>query len=210
VTTLAIIASSLEKFATEIRNLQHTEILEVEEPFTKGQKGSSAMPHKKNPIICERVAGLARLIRGNALSSLENITTWHERDITHSSVERIIIPDSTILVDYMLNKFTNVIENLAVYPENMRKNLEKTQGLIFSERILLELIKKGISREEAYELAQKNALRVWDEKNDFKKVVLKDKKIKKYLSEKEIRDCFDLRYYLRNVDKIFAKLNIEQ
>ena len=209
-TTLAIVASSLEKFATEIRNLQHTEILEVEEPFTKGQKGSSAMPHKRNPIVCERVAGLARLIRGNALTSLQNITLWHERDISHSSVERIIIPDGTILVDYMLQKFTNVIENLSVYPENMKRNLEKTQGLIFSERILLELVKKGISREEAYELAQKNALRVWEEKGDFKKVILKDKNIRKYLSEKEIKECFDLGYYLKNIDKIFSKLKIER
>ncbi|MDI6690195.1 MAG: adenylosuccinate lyase [Actinomycetota bacterium] len=205
-TTLGIIASSLDKFATEIRNLQRSDILEVEEPFAKGQKGSSAMPHKRNPIICERISGLARIVRANAFSALENISLWHERDISHSSVERVIIPDSTLLLDYMLNKFTEVMEGLIVYPENMRKNLEKTGGIIFSQRVLLRLVGKGLSREEAYRLVQTNAMRVWHVKENFKDLLLKDTEITKYLSPAEIEDCFDLRYYLRNIDTIFKRL----
>ena len=204
--TLAIIASSLEKFATEIRNLQRTEILEVEEYFASKQKGSSAMPHKRNPIICEQISGLARVVRSNALSALENISLWHERDISHSSVERIIIPDSTILIDYMLNKFTKIIKDLIVYPENMKQNLAKTRGLIFSQRILLELIKKGLSRKDAYSLVQKNAFQIWEKKGEFKDYLRQDKNISKYLSGQEIKDCFDLKYYLRNVDEIYQKL----
>ncbi|MEW6189438.1 MAG: adenylosuccinate lyase [Actinomycetota bacterium] len=205
-TTLGIIASSLDKFATEIRNLQRSDILEVEEPFVKGQKGSSAMPHKRNPIICERISGLARVVRANAFSALENIPLWHERDISHSSVERVIIPDSTLLLDYMLNKFTKVMEGLIVYPENMRKNLEKTGGIIFSQRVLLRLVEKGLSREEAYRLVQTNAMRAWQDKENFKDLLLKNTEITKYLSPGEIEDCFDLRYYLRNIDTIFKRL----
>ncbi len=206
--TLALIASSLDKFATEIRNLQRTEVLEVEEPFAKGQKGSSAMPHKRNPITCERISGLARVVRGNAQAGLENMPLWHERDITHSSVERIILPDSNILLDYMLNKFTQVVDNLIVYPENMKRNLEKSKGLIFSQRVLLELINKGLSREEAYALVQRNAMKAWKGKGEFRELLLKDKGVKKVLREKEIEKCFDLNYYLRNVDKIFVRLRL--
>src|SRR5262249_31520482 len=163
-----------DKFATELRNLQRTDVHEVEETFAKGQKGSSAMPHKKNPIICERVAGLARVIRGNALAALENVALWHERDITHSSVERVIIPDSTIALDYMLAKFIDVVENLTVYPENMQANLEKTLGLIFSQRVMLTLVGKGITRETAYGWVQRNALESWRTKEMFKNLVLND------------------------------------
>lgn len=207
-TTLGLIASSLEKFATEIRNLQRTEILEVEESFTKGQKGSSAMPHKRNPITCERIAGLARIIRVNALAALENVTLWHERDITHSSVERIILPDSTIALDYMLNKFTNIIENLIVYPQNMIRNLEKTKGLVFSQSLLLALTKKGATREDAYRLVQNRALEVWNSKGDFKEAILTDEKIHQWLSEEEIENCFDLNKNLKNLDYIFNRVGL--
>lgn len=204
--TLAIVASSLDKFATEIRNLQRTDILEAEEPFTKGQKGSSAMPHKRNPIICERISGLARVIRANAQAALENIALWHERDISHSSVERLIIPESTILLDYILNKFAWVMDHLSVYPENMKKNLEKTKGLIFSQRVLLALIEKGVSREEAYRLVQRNAMRSWQENKDFQDLLVQDGEIREHLSPGEISDCFDLKYYLRNIEVIFNRL----
>lgn len=204
--TLAIVAASLEKFATEIRNLQRTDILEVEEPFAKGQKGSSAMPHKRNPIICERICGLARVIRSNAQAALENVALWHERDISHSSVERVIIPDSTILLDYILNKFAGVMDGLIVYSENMRKNLEKTRGLIFSQRVLLALIQKGVSREEAYQLVQHNAMKSWQEGADFQELLVGDKRVREHLSPGEISDCFDLQYYLRNVGVIFKRL----
>ncbi|MFQ5824851.1 MAG: adenylosuccinate lyase [bacterium] len=207
-TTLGLIASSLEKFATEIRNLQRTEILEVEESFTKGQKGSSAMPHKRNPITCERIAGLARIIRANALAALENVTLWHERDITHSSVERIILPDSTIALDYMLNKFTNIIENLIVYPQNMIRNLEKTKGLVFSQSLLLALTKKGATREDAYRLVQNRAMEVWNSKGDFKEAILTDEKIHQWLSEEEIENCFDLNKNLKNLDYIFNRVGL--
>jgi adenylosuccinate lyase len=205
-TALAIIASSIEKFATEIRSLQRTEILELEEGFAKGQKGSSAMPHKRNPITCERLCGLARLVRTNGQAALENISLWHERDISHSSVERVIIPDSTILVDYMLTQFARIIENLLVYPDNMRKNLEKTGGMIFSGRLLLELSKKAPSKEDAYLIVQDNAMKAWNKNENFKDLIKNDKKVKEYLSEKEIEECFSLDYYLRNVDYIFKRV----
>jgi adenylosuccinate lyase len=205
-TTLALIASSIEKFATEIRSLQRTEILELEEGFSKGQKGSSAMPHKRNPITCERLCGMARLVRTNAQASLENVTLWHERDISHSSVERVIIPDSTIMVDYMLIQFNRIMENLLVYPENMRANLDKTKGMIFSGRLLLELSKKADSKEEAYRIVQDKAMKAWKENKDFRELILKDRKVRSYLSERKIKECFDLDFYLRNIDTIFKRV----
>lgn len=207
-TSLSIVASSLEKFATEIRNLQRTDIREAEEYFSEKQKGSSAMPHKRNPITCERISGLARLVRGNALASLENIALWHERDISHSSVERVILPDSTIIVDYCINKFTDIVDKLLIYPQNMKNNLEKTGGLIFSQRILISLVDKGISRKDAYSWVQRNAMKRWLKDEDFKDNILKDEDIKKYLSDKEIEECFDYEYYLRNVDLIMARFGI--
>jgi adenylosuccinate lyase len=207
-TTLALIGSSLEKFATEIRNLQRTEILEVEEFFSKGQKGSSAMPHKRNPVTCEQISGLSRVVRANALASMENITLWHERDITHSSVERIIIPDSTILVDYMLNKFIKIIDNLLVYPENMKINLEKMGGLVFSQAVLLELTRKGMLREKAYQLVQQCAMEVWKTGKSFKELLFHQSEIMSALTQQEIEDCFDLQIHLRNVDKIFERVGI--
>ncbi|MBC8183114.1 adenylosuccinate lyase [candidate division KSB1 bacterium] len=207
-TTLALIGSSLEKFATEIRNLQRTEILEAEEYFSKGQKGSSAMPHKRNPIVTEQISGQARILRANAGAAMENVALWHERDISHSSVERVIIPDSTILLDYMLNKFTNIIKNLLVYPENMKTNLNKTNGLIFSQSVLLSLTQKGISRETAYRLVQTCAMESWQNKKDFKQLLLENKEIREYLSDQEITDLFDLNVQLRNVDKIFKRVGI--
>jgi adenylosuccinate lyase len=207
-TTLALIGSSLEKFATEIRNLQRTEILEVEEFFSMGQKGSSSMPHKRNPVTCEQISGLSRVVRANALASMENISLWHERDITHSSVERIIIPDNTILIDYMLNKFTAIINNLSVYPENMKNNLDKTGGLIFSQSVLLALIRKGMLREKAYRLVQQIAMEVWKTRKPFKELILQQNDIMDVLSPKEIEDCFDLKIHLRNVDKIFERVGL--
>ncbi len=207
-TTLAIIGSSLEKFTTEIRNLQHTEILEVEEFFAKGQKGSSAMPHKRNPITCERISGLARVLRGNSLAAMENISLWHERDISHSSVERIIIPDSTILLDYMLSLCVELIDKLIVYPENMLNNMSKTRGLMFSQRVLISLVEKGITREQSYHIVQKNALKVWKEGSDFKTLLLNDKGLEGILSTQDIEKCFDLKYVLRNIEVIFKRVNI--
>jgi len=204
--TLAIIASSLEKFATEIRSLQRTEIYEAEEKFTAGQKGSSAMPHKRNPIICERICGLSRVVRANTMITLENVNLWHERDISHSSAERIIIPDSNILIDYMLQKFTNLIDNLNVYPEHMKENLNKTRGLIFSQKIMLDLTKKGLSREEAYRIVQKISMQVWQGRENFKELLLRDSEISQYLSESEIRSCFDYQTYLKNIDQIFSRV----
>jgi adenylosuccinate lyase len=206
--TLAIIGSSLEKFATEIRHLQRTEVLEVEEPFGKGQKGSSAMPHKRNPVICERICGLSRLLRGNALVSMENVALWHERDISHSSAERVIIPDSTLALDYMLNKFIEVIEGLIVYPENMLANLVKTKGLIFSQRVLLELMDKGLARMKAYDLVQRNAMKTWRGNVEFKDVLLKDREVLRYLNKNELDKIFDLDYYLRNVNKIYSRVGL--
>lgn len=205
-TTLAIIGASIEKIALEIRHLQRTEVLEAEEVFTKGQKGSSAMPHKRNPIVSEQMCGLARLLRSNAMASLENVALWHERDISHSSVERIIAPDSTILLDYMLNKMTSLIKNLLVYPENMKKNLELTQGLIFSQRVLLELVQKGISREEAYRLVQRHAMKTWRGEGTFREFLSKDPEITQYLSEKDLAACFDLNYHLKHVDTLFHRV----
>ena len=205
-TTLAIIAGSIEKFATEIRSLQRTEILEMEEGFSQGQKGSSAMPHKRNPITCERLCGLARLVRANAQAALENMALWHERDISHSSVERVIIPDSTILVDYMLIQFNRTMENLIVYPDNMMRNLNKTGGMIFSGRLLMALSQKTSTKEEAYRIVQENAMLAWTENKNFKELIRNDKKVRKYLNEKDIEECFDLNYYLRNVDHIFKRV----
>jgi len=207
-TTLAIIASSLEKFATEIRGLQRTEVREVEEPFEAGQTGSSAMPHKRNPELCERICGLARLIRGYALTSLENIALWHERDISHSSTERIILPDSCLAVDYMLSMFTSIMKGLKVYPENMRRNIELTQGVIFSQRVLLALINKGLPREEAYKMVQDNAMKAWEQKKSFLGLLEADRRITARLSKKELNSLFDYDYYLKYVDDIFKRLRL--
>lgn len=206
--TLAVIAASLEKFALEIRHLQRTEVREAEEPFGKGQKGSSAMPHKRNPVICERICGLARLVRANALVGLENVALWHERDISHSSAERVVLPDSTLALDYMLNKFIQVVEGLKVFPENMLANLVKTKGLIFSQRILLELMEKGLSRSKAYDLVQRAAMRTWERGSDFRQNLLDDAETSRYLEAKDLDRIFDLNYYLRNVHKIFRKVGL--
>jgi len=205
---VAIVGSSLEKFATEIRHLQRTEVLEAEEPFAKGQKGSSAMPHKRNPVICERICGLSRLLRGNALAAMENIALWHERDISHSSVERVIIPDSTLALDYMLNKFIQVIEGLNVYPENMMANLIKTKGLIFSQRVLLNLMDSGMPRIKAYDIVQRSAMRTWKEGIDFKSSLMLESEVLKHLDEKKLDKIFDLNYYLRKVNVIYRKVGL--
>jgi len=207
-TTLAIIASSLEKFATEIRGLQRTEVREVEEPFEAGQTGSSAMPHKRNPELCERICGLARLIRGYAVTSLENIALWHERDISHSSTERIILPDSCLALDYMLAIFTSITKGLGVYPENMRHNIELTQGVIFSQRVLLALIDKGLMREEAYKIVQDNAMKAWEKRKSFLSLLETDRRITAHLSKKELNSLFDYDYYLKHVDDIFKRLKL--
>jgi adenylosuccinate lyase len=206
--TLAIIGSTIEKIALEIRHLQRTEVLEVEENFSKGQKGSSAMPHKRNPIVSEQMCGLARILRSNAMAAFENNALWHERDISHSSVERIILPDTTILVNYMLNKMISLIENLLVYPENMMKNLELTNGLIFSQALLLELAGKGVSREEAYKLVQRNAMECWKNKTSFKKLVSADEDIRNHLSSEEIEQVFSFDRYLKHIDYIFSRIGI--
>lgn len=205
-TTLAIIASSIEKFATEIRHLQRTEVLEVEEFFSGGQKGSSAMPHKRNPIISEQMSGLARVVRANSLAAMENVPLWHERDISHSSVERVIGPDSTILVHYMLRKMTGLVQKMIVYPKNMKKNLELTGGLCYSQTVLLALVRKGLTREEAYQLVQRNAMRAWKGKGSFLSLLKRDSEIKKYLSGKELGQVFNLKTQLKNVDKIFKRI----
>lgn len=207
-TTLAIVASSFEKFATEIRNLQRTDIREAEEYFSPGQKGSSAMPHKRNPITCERISGMARLVRGNAVAAMEDIALWHERDISHSSVERVILPDSTINVDYCIRKFTNIIDKLLVYPDAMIANLNKTGGLIFSQRILLAIISKGVLREDAYKWVQRNAMAKWMNGEDFKTNIEKDPDVTKYLTKEEIEECFDYQYFLRHVDMIMARFGL--
>jgi adenylosuccinate lyase len=206
--TLAIIGATLEQFATEIRHLQKTEVLEAEEPFGKGQKGSSAMPHKRNPVICERICGLSRLLRSNSMAAMENVALWHERDISHSSVERVIIPDSTIALDYMLNKFIYVAEGLLVYPENMMANLIRTKGLIFSQRVLLELMERGLPRMKAYDFVQRCAMRSWRERLDFKILLLQDTDVPKYLTKKDLDRIFNLDYYLRHVDRIFRKTGL--
>lgn len=207
--TLAVIGSSLEKFATEIRHLQKTEVLEVEEYFSKGQKGSSAMPHKRNPITCERIAGLSRVLRGNAVAGMENVALWHERDITHSSVERVIIPDSCILLDYMLHHFSKIIENLLVYPENMKNNLEKTHGLVFSQSVLLALTKKGMKREDAYRIVQEHAMKVWEDRTArFEEKIAGDVEIMKFLNKKELEEIFDLKKNVKYVDMVFKRLGL--
>ena len=208
-TTLAIVASTFEKIATELRNLQRTDIREVEEYFQPGQKGSSAMPHKRNPITGERISGMARLVRGNAIAAMEDITLWHERDISHSSVERVILPDSTINVDYCCRKLTNLLDKLLVYPEAMMENLNKTGGLIFSQRIMLAVVSKGVLREDAYKWVQRNAMARWLKGEDFRTNVEKDPDITKYLTKEEIDNCFDYKWFLRNVDMIMARFGIE-
>ena len=207
--TLALCGSSLEKFATEIRHLQKTEVLEAEEYFSKGQKGSSAMPHKRNPITCERIAGLSRVLRGNAVAALENVALWHERDITHSSVERVIIPDSCILLDYMLVQFTRIIDKLLVYPENMKKNLDRTRGLIFSQDVLLALTTGGMKREDAYRIVQEEAMRVWEGAGSFRDLIEKREEVKKCITKDELDRLFDPRRSLKNVDYIFRQVGLD-
>lgn len=204
--TLAVIASSLEKFAVEIRHLQRTEVMEAEEPFTKGQKGSSAMPHKRNPILSENVSGLARLMRSYAAAALENVPLWHERDISHSSVERVVAPDATIVLDFMLRRMTYILKELCVYPESMRRNLERSGGAIFSERVLLRLVDKGLSRDVAYRMVQRHALKVGKNGGDLKREILKDREMRRHLSASDIEQIWDLKHYLRNVDFIFNRV----
>lgn len=208
ISSMAIVGSSLEKLATEIRNLARTEILEVEEYFGKGQKGSSAMPHKKNPVTCERIAGLSRILRGNSIAAMENISLWHERDISHSSAERIIIPDSTILLDYMLNLATELIDKLIVYPDNMKANIWKTGGAIFSQQVLLALVDSGMSREAAYMIVQDNAMTAIKNSRNFKDMLLSDKRVKGNLDRKKIEGCFGLGRHLSRVDYIFRRLGL--
>ena len=204
--TLAVIASTLDKIATEIRHLQRTEVREAEEFFSEKQKGSSAMPHKRNPVTFEQISGLARVVRSNAQAGFENVALWHERDISHSSVERVIIPDSTTLLDYMLQKTSNLIDTMFVYPERMKRNLESTGGLVFSGQLLLDLVEHGVSREDAYRMVQSNAMRAWKEDLNFHDLVLKDKEITRRVPRQQIEHAFDLKRQLRNVDKIFARV----
>ncbi|HTV70999.1 MAG TPA: adenylosuccinate lyase [Rhizobiaceae bacterium] len=204
--TLGVIASSVERLATEIRHLQRTEVLEAEEYFSPGQKGSSAMPHKRNPVLTENLTGLARLVRGMALPAMENVALWHERDISHSSVERMIGPDATVTLDFALARLTNVIEKLVVYPNNMRKNMEKFRGLIHSQRVLLALTQAGVSREDAYRLTQRNAMKVWEHGADFLEELLADTDVRAALSEEKIREQFDLGYHTKHVDTIFKRV----
>jgi len=206
---LAILTASMEKIALEIRHLQRTEVLEAEEPFTKGQKGSSAMPHKRNPILSENLTGLARLVRGYAGTSLENVALWHERDISHSSVERVIGPDATTLADFMLVRITGLLKGLVIYPKNMRANMERSHGLVFSQRVLLKLTGKGLTREAAYALVQANAMRIWKGGAggvDFKTILLEDEEIAKVLTPEEIEGCFDIAPYIKNVSYIFNRV----
>ncbi|WP_445490058.1 adenylosuccinate lyase [Niallia sp. 03133] len=206
--TLALVATSIEKFAVEIRGLQKSETREVEEFFAKGQKGSSAMPHKRNPIGSENMAGLARVIRGYMLTAYENVPLWHERDISHSSAERIIIPDATIALNYMLNRFSNIVKNLTVYPENMKRNMDRTLGLIYSQRVLLALIDKGLTREEAYDTVQPRAMESWENQVPFRQLVDADEVISSKLSKEEIDDCFDYHFHIKHVDTIFTRLGL--
>jgi adenylosuccinate lyase len=208
VTTLALIGASLEKFATEIRALQKTEVLEAEEPFEEGQTGSSAMPHKRNPEKCERVTGLARVLRGYALTAMENVALWHERDISHSSTERIVFPDACLVLDYMLSLFTGIMDKLLVYPERMRENLERSYGLVFSQRVLLALIETGLSRPEAYGIVQRNAMASWKGRVPFLELLLRDPLVTARLPEAELRGLFDYGYYLRNIGATFARLGL--
>ena len=205
---LAVIAASLEKVAVEIRSLQRTEILEVEEPFAEGQKGSSSMPHKRNPVGSENVSGLARLVRTNALAAFENVALWHERDISHSSVERVILPDSTILVDYMLHRMTGIIEGLQVYPERMKENMEQSYGLMFSQRVLLKLADTGLPRQHAYEIVQRNAMRSWQERTSFKALLEADPEVTARLQPADLAACFEPAWYLRNVDSIYRRAGL--
>ena len=206
--TLALIATSLDKFATEIRALQKSEFREVEEPFAKGQKGSSAMPHKRNPIGCENISGLARVIRGHMLSAYENVALWHERDISHSSVERVILPDATMLINYMLNRLGNIIKNLTVFPENMKRNMERTYGVPFSGRVMTKLIDKGWTREQAYDTVQPRAMQAWETQRHFRDILLETPEITSALSREEIDDCFDPSWHLKHVDTIFERLGL--
>ena len=202
---LAITASSIEKFAVEIRHLQRTEVLEAEEPFTPGQKGSSAMPHKRNPILSENLTGLARLIRGYAGCAMENVALWHERDISHSSVERVIAPDATILMDFMLSRATGLVKDLVVYPENMLRNMDILKGVVFSQKVLLKLIDKGLTREDAYKIVQTNAMKVWEGLGSFKELLLEDVAVAKFLTPGEVEACFDVKPYVKNVNYIFKR-----
>ncbi|MEQ1920910.1 MAG: adenylosuccinate lyase [Pyrinomonadaceae bacterium] len=204
--TLAIIASSLEKIALQVRHWQRTEVREAQEAFKKGQKGSSAMPHKRNPILSERICGMARTVRANAIVGLENVALWHERDISHSSAERIVLPDSSATLDYILAKTTSLLDTLVVYPENMLKNLEITRGLVFSGQLLLALTQKGVTREDAYAWTQRNAMKVWDEGGDYQELIKTDADISSHLSHEEIARVFDLKHYLRNVGKVFDRV----
>jgi adenylosuccinate lyase len=206
--TLAVVAATLEKIATEIRHLQRTEVLEAEEFFSKGQKGSSAMPHKRNPITCERIAGLARILRGNAVAALENVALWHERDISHSSVERVIVPDSCILLDYMLAKTTDVVKNLLVYPDRMLENLNKTNGLVASQSVLLALAKKGMRREDAYRIVQRNAMETWQTGKPFRELLERDSEITAVLNKKDLDAMFDLNRSIRHIDTIFKRIGL--
>jgi adenylosuccinate lyase len=205
---LAILGSSLDKFATEIRHLQRTEVREAEEPFSEGQKGSSAMPHKRNPVACEQISGLARLLRSNLQAGLENIALWHERDISHSSVERVILPDSTILLDYLLVRFREILEGLRVYPARMLANLQSSHGVIFSQQVLLALARGGAAREAAYRIVQRNAMQAWESETDFQTLLLADEEVRRYLGPAEIAACFDLGYHLRHVDAIFRRVGL--
>ena len=204
--TLAIIASTLEKIALQVRHWQRTEVREAQEAFKKGQKGSSAMPHKRNPILSERICGMARTVRANSIVGLENVALWHERDISHSSAERIVLPDSSSATDYILAKTTSLLDTLVVYPDNMRKNLSLTRGLVFSGQLMLALTQKGVSREEAYVYTQRNAMKVWDEGGVYEDLVKQDADISSHLSQEEIARVFDLKHYLRNVEKVFARV----
>ena len=204
--TLAVVASSIERISTEIRHLQRSEVLEVEEFFSSKQKGSSSMPHKRNPVLTENLTGLARVVRSSVIPALENISLWHERDISHSSVERFIGPDATVTLDFALNRLNNVIENMIVYPENMMKNLEKFNGLVFSQRVLLSLTQKNISREDSYSMVQRNSMKVWNEEGSFYDLIKADEEISSILSEDEIEDIFDLNYHLRQIETIFSRV----
>ncbi|MGN7471516.1 adenylosuccinate lyase [Brevibacillus sp. SAFN-007a] len=206
--TLALIATSLEKFATEIRGLQKSEMREVEEAFAKGQKGSSAMPHKRNPIGSENICGLARVIRGHMLTSYENVSLWHERDISHSSAERVILPDATQALNYMLRRFMNIVKNLTVFPENMKRNMDRTFGLIYSQQVMLKLIEKGMSREQAYDTVQPRAMQAWEEQRSFRAIVEEDPTVSSTLTKEELDECFDYRYHLKHVDTIFQRLGL--
>ncbi len=203
--TLALIAACVEKIAVEIRHLQRTEVLEAEEPFVAGQKGSSAMPHKRNPIGCENLSGLARIVRANALAALENVALWHERDISHSSVERVIIPDSSILTDYMLHRITGILEKLHVYPKRMKENMTRSFGLFNSQRVMLALVDKGLSREAAYDIVQRTAMKSWKTETQFRRLLSRDPDVKRYMTTKDLEKIFDLGYYLKNVDYIFTR-----